>query len=197
VTALELINIALTRMNESTLTAVSQDTYIAALCRLMIKPVADEVTLEEDWQFARKRAALVLDEVSDNETDYQYIYDLPTDCLFPRELRSGNQYIIEDGKLYTDDDTPVLIYTRAMVEMEADVPSGFDLPVLQTAFPVTFAQAIACRLGSQIGPKISDNFGLATALAQEYMYFLEKTKAFDGMLSPGEDEEVEFWSDIV
>ncbi|ADK81912.1 hypothetical protein [Sediminispirochaeta smaragdinae] len=195
-TALELINIALTRMNESKLTSITIDTYVADLCRLFLKPVADEVTLEEDWQFARKREALRTDDEGENQTDYGYMYRLPADCLFPRQLRSKGQYEIEDGRLYTGDEAAVLIYTRSMVEIAHDDENGLDIPVLVTSFPVTFAQAVACRLGSQIGPKISDNFNLASALGQEYMVMLEKTKAFDGMLSPAEDEAVELWSDI-
>lgn len=199
-TALELANIALTRMNEPVLSALTDDTYVANLIRTFFKPVADESTLMEDWQFARKRAVLVEDEISDNLTDYTYMFDLPSDCLVPRELKGGGQYEIEDGKLYTDEEEPTLIYTRSLVAMEADDGeggSGFDIPVLQTnTFPITFAQAIACRMGSQIGPKISDNFGLAQALAGEYMAMLELSRNYDGMLSPANDaDSIELWTD--
>jgi hypothetical protein len=197
-TALEIANLALTRMNESMIDAFTDDTYVAGLIRLFFKPVADEVTMEEDWQFARTRAALVEDEVSDNLTDYEYIYDLPDDCLMPRGLTSESQYEIELGKLYTDDnDDPVLVYTCEIVANETDFESGFDIPAMQiTDLPVTFCQALALRLASQIAPKITDNYSLASALGREYMIMLEKSRSHDGMLSPAEDDEVNLWHEV-
>jgi hypothetical protein len=197
-TALEIANLALTRMNESTIDALTDDTYIAGLIRLFFKPVADEVTVEDDWQFARTRKALVEDTTSENLTNYQYMYDLPADCIMPRGLTSKQQYEIELGKLYTDDnDDPVLIYTCEIVKNETDPVSGFDIPVMQiTNLPVTFCQAIALRLGSQIAPKITDNYALATALGREYLVMLEKSRSHDGMLSPAEDEETILWHEV-
>lgn len=86
-----------------------------------------------DWSFARKRVALAPAPTNES-TVWQYAYELPSDCLVPRRILTGDaskfdqdsaQFDVEGDVLYTNQAEAVLLYTRPVSDPTKFSPS-FD-----------------------------------------------------------------------
>lgn len=196
-TALEIANLALLKLKASSLSSFNDSGYVATLVRTYLVFISDEVALEYDWQFAKKRAELTENTSAANNTGYDHIYDLPSDCLFPRTLKGDAEYMVESGLLYTNADSPVLIYTSYLMEMvdddadgsTSDVPqlvSGIDLPPL-------IEDAIASVLASELAPKIAESAQLQQQLVQAAAGSIMRAKQHDAKLVPETIEDPVEW----
>lgn len=73
-----------------------------------------------DWSFAKQTVEL---EANDNTGKYKYYYELPTDCIYLREICSDasysmhvNRYERNGAYIYTDSPTLFVVYTRKICE---------------------------------------------------------------------------------
>jgi hypothetical protein len=148
----EIVNLALSIVGDTAFVndLATEDTAQARAGRVLYPQARDGLLAEYDWPFARKRATLgLLDAVT--RSGWGYVYALPADCLYAREVYSTRNparrtpYRLEhhDGAtvLLTDQETPELIYTGRLEEV--------------TLYPAPFVDALAARLA----------IGLAMALA--------------------------------
>jgi len=123
----DICNLALTRIGWKTLiSSIDDDGTEAAMCKLYYAHCLQMALTKADWNFARKRAALV-EEAGDPPAEWAYQYLWPADCLTPlrlvdkmQEARQGSiiKFTIEEGatnkKLIYSDIDPAnaeLIYT--------------------------------------------------------------------------------------
>lgn len=193
-TALEIANRALLKLKDTAIGSFTDSGAKPKNLRENFKVIADHVLLERDWSFAHIRASLTEDETTTNLTDYEYMYDLPSDMLMPRELSSGEQYIIEGQKLYTNDDDPVLHYTQSVVEMVDS--GGTDIPSLTTTVPSYAEEAIALAIAADLALKITGDINTVQLISAEAAATLTRAKQHDAMLSPGNDETPDLWSEV-
>lgn len=192
-TTLEIANRALLKLKDTAISSFTDSGVKPKNLRENFKIIADHVLLERDWSFAHVRESLTEDEVSDNLTDYAHMYDLPSDMLMPLKLSSGEQFIIEGQKLYTNDDDPVLHYTQSVVEMvDSD---GTDIPSLSTTIPTYAEEAIALAIAADLALKITGDINTVQIISGEAAATLKRAKQHDAMLSPGNDETPALWSE--
>ncbi|MCF7949510.1 MAG: hypothetical protein K9M94_13050 [Spirochaetia bacterium] len=196
-TALEIANLALLKLKASSLSSFNDSGYVATLVRTYLVFISDEVSLEYDWQFAKKRTELSENTTATNNTDYDHIYDLPSDCLLPRKLKGDAEYMVEYGLLYTNADSPVLIYTTNVMEMVDDDGDGTtpDVPQIVSGIdiPPLVEDAIASALASELAPKITESAQLQQQLAQAAAGSMHRAKQHDAKLVPETIEDPVDW----
>ncbi len=130
----------------------------ADLCATFFQPALDELIEMADWSFARKRATLAV--LTTNESDlWTYAYARPSDCMVERRIVSGNQtvyeedsatFVVEDGKIYTNQENAKLIYTRSITDVSILPPTSV------TAFGYLLASYLA-------GPILKNETGAKAA----------------------------------
>lgn len=199
-TALQIANLALLKLKAYSLSTFNDEGYVAALCRTYLSHISDQIALERDWRFARKRAELSENTTVTNNTDYDNVYDLPDDCIMPRDLKSGSDWMVEEGYLYTNDDSPMLIYTAHFMEMVDDDADGTtpEVPQIVTGIhiPPLLEDAIASFLAATLAPKITESLQLKQMLSQEAAGALLRAKQHDAKLREPNIEPAEVWADV-
>ncbi len=195
-TALELVNKALIKLNQPEVTLLSDTATGVGALRSVFSDTVNELfeagSSKRGWSFMKKRVALVA-HVGTNITDYTYMYDFPSDCVVPLELKDGGQYEIESGVLYTDDDEPVLIYTYNPVT--TTVENSVTIPVMDVDLPSSFQEALAARMASKVAGKVTESKDLPQSLFQEYFMMLRTALQYDAMLTPVNDDEEDIWGE--
>ena len=109
---IKLVARALNKAGEEPLTPEEIETKEGTRWRI-IKDCYLATILEElaqvSWTSQKRRARLSLSE-EENLTSYSYMYELPINCAKPVGLNSEQEYLVENGFLYTNDADPILIY---------------------------------------------------------------------------------------
>lgn len=191
--ALGIANLALRRIGEGKISAFNADNTAARVCLDFFKPALDETVSEHEWTFAKKREALVLDEVSDNLTDYEYMFDLPSDTLRFYRTKEDEQYIIEGGKLYANANSLTGIYTRSIVD-----DTDEDAPVILSGIglPAKFYQACSLNLAFHILLPLNGRPELLNPIQGQYRLILREAMGQDAMRSPGKDDDPTPWHEV-
>lgn len=141
----------------------------AVVCARFYDTTRDEVLREFNWPFARRYVALTL--VGGTDTvpvtmDFQYSYRMPSDCLLPRRILTGNRMETADGDnripfAVGGDSTGGLIYTDApVIAASTFLPAQPQLEytaevTAEAMFASDFAQALAFKLAFYIAPALS------------------------------------------
>ena len=138
----------------------------------------DGVLRDFDWACATKRAQLAELSVT-NISEYDYVYQRPTDCLRMIVLigESGSKYTklpkqkyeAEGAYIYTDLSPAYLAY----VWRQTDV----------TQFDSTLLEALALKLAADTAMVITSNEGLHQRLLAEYTAWLMKAEGTDAQES--------------
>lgn len=160
-----------------------------------------------EWKFAIKRQALVLNTTAPNITGFWFAYNIPTDCaftlflyailpqwvfLYPRKYLHIIQtpYINED-LYYTDlDPTNGNPYVKYIKEM----PLGTGWT------DANFVDAMVMRLASKMLPKATANLntvGISALYANEYAALIERAKGRNALDKEDDlpDSGQTYWSD--
>ena len=153
-----IVNLALLYVGErQTIDDLDEDTQPARVAKRFWPFVRNQLLEVYDWSFARKRVVLALTADDEERAEWAYIYALPTDCLAPRRLVTGNQVDSADSRipfdvelgtrgkiLLTDLAEAKLVYTR-----EPETPALFS-----AAFCEALAWALAPRLALGLALKV-------------------------------------------
>jgi len=136
-----------------------------------------------DWTFARKYVSLNQVVLTDDVPEGLYTYQLPADCLIPRELSprgSRNFWEIAGDVLYCKQEIANLYYTR----------NDFDV----ARFSRTFENLAAAGIASKLAPSISQDVKLAATLFEQFLAQQREAWATDaniGNVYRGHDETPE------
>lgn len=166
-TQLGICNAALRHIANKPILSLAEASEAARGCTAFYDQVRDEVLGEFRWPFATRLAALTLvGGTADVPVTYEwhYSYRLPTDCLAPQRIQSGNRREGRDERISFDvasDDTGGLLYTDfAPVDATSTTP---QLPQLEytvaglaeARFPADFAQAFSLKLAFYLAPLLT------------------------------------------
>ncbi len=157
----DICNLALAHLgNKASVVAISPvDGSVEADYCARFYPIArDEIIELGDWAFARTRA--VLAPLATNPSAvWQYAYALPSDCIVPRRLVTGETYQYEDDSvnfevegttLLTSLENATLIYTRPVED--------------PTKFSAGFVTALSYKLAAYLaGPVLRGETAAAAA----------------------------------
>jgi len=187
-----LVNAALTRLGERSITGLDQETSTARVALFFFHDIVDEVTTESDWSFSKHRVSAEPEEETPDTSDYLYAYTVPEDCLRVLSVSPDVQYEIEGipTMLYCDVSEIVITYQRSLVEIDEET----ELPELRSStLPPKFLQALSCRLASVIAVKIGGNPNIMADLRNEYYLLLRQTRGQDAQETPGKNDTTDWW----
>ncbi len=109
-------NIALSHMGEKHIISLGQDSESARILKARFADCRDYITRAHPWNFAEARAALPA--LADAPAwGYTNQFQLPTDCIFAREVEDGQLanlvWKVEGRKILTNEGAPLnLLYTK-------------------------------------------------------------------------------------
>jgi len=155
----DLCNIALGKIGAAVITSLTQDSKSARACNEHFNHIRDLVLREHDWNCASLYASIaaLADTPIPDDWDYQYVLPVDPYCLSLREMPDAKvaPYRVVGRKLYTNESSPVTIrYTQRMTNVaEMD-------PLL--------AEAVACKLGMQIGYDLTHSVSIANRMEDQY-----------------------------
>lgn len=150
-TALDICNLALAKLGESPIAAISANGSPAArLCYMHYHPVRREILCASRWSFATVLAPLP---TGTEYTPRTYSHSLPTDCLRVLEVSSPT-WTLRGRCIYCPAKRIRLLYIRD----EEDT----------SLFEPLFADAFATRLACKLCIPLTSSTTAREALTQEY-----------------------------
>ena len=168
-TDIQICNLALARLGDSRITALTDASAQAQYCSLFYAQTLEELQAEFDWQFCRKQVSLTGGTAP--LTGYSIQYALPVD--FIRAIRLGNidasenfgSWEIVGTNLHTNIASPVALDYIALVTTPA-------------SFPAIFVEALSMKLAAVLAMPLTGSKELFTQCVQLYSATIQKP-AFD------------------
>ena len=168
-TDIQICNLALARLGDARIAALSDATAQAQYCSLFYAQTLEELQSEFDWQFCRKQVAFTSSAVP--LSGYSYQYNQPTD--FIRAIRLGNidasenfgTWEILGSKIHTN-----LAATTA-------IPLVLDYIALvdtESSFPAIFVEALSMKLAAVLAMPLTGSKELFKQCAELYMATVQK-----------------------
>ena len=164
-TDIQICNLALARLGDSRITALTDATAQAQYCSLFYAQTLEELQAEFDWQFCRKQVNLTSGTAP--LTGYSFQYALPAD--FIRALRLGSidasenfgSWEIVGTNLHTNIASPVALDYIALV-------------TTTTSFPAIFVEALSMKLAAVLAMPLTGSKELFKQCAELYMATVQK-----------------------
>jgi hypothetical protein len=165
--SVDIANRALTKLGQSRITALDQDTNNARVINAVYDTLRDAELRAHVWSFAITRASLAV--LADAPLyQYSYQYQLPSDCLRLLEIehfspsnlndyitRDDTNYKIEGNKILTNANAPLNI---RYVKREEDTQQ----------YSSDFVEAFACRLATECAETLTNSTSKRQLAWQEY-----------------------------
>ena len=170
----QICNRALIKIGAKTILSLSDETKNARLCNTIYADERDTLLRSHPWNFAIRRASLAL--VAEVTPNWDYTYQLPTDCL--RVIYPDVQvhlYRIENKRLLTNVLLDYVLYITKVTDV--------------TKFDPSFTSTLACKLAMVLAKAISDNEPLLEQMAEGY------ARAIVDARSVGAMEQGPLWID--
>ena len=178
----QAVNLALIRIGHSrTITNLEEQSREAFTAAAVIDHEFKSVLRQFPWPFATKYLALAVrdgTELVATNSDWQYAYDYPADCLFARR-------VLTPGVRREFDDAPMtfrvgrlvdrkVIYTN-LEDAELEYTAIFDCP--EHMGDELFVDAFAWRIAAALAPSLSRIVGMGQTALQMYVLALDAAAA--------------------
>ena len=160
----EICNVALGMLGAGSIRDFTEDNKRARMCNAFYLPICDALVARFDWPFARRIAKLQQIVTTEPVPTGWYPYQLPTDCLTPRDLfPEGSQ------------DKWVIMGRLLLCQKSEDVYLRYTSRVNESGtFPEPFAGLLAQALAVQLCMPITQDKELYKALGQQYTWSLNE-----------------------
>lgn len=143
---IEICNLALTRLGADSIRSFDEDNKRARLSQITYRHVRDLLLEDYEWVFNTKYAPLA-QLATVTHPFFTYVYRVPSDCLYPRQIliedqptKSTTKWEVFSNNLATDVEDAWLRYSEAITV------TGF--------FPVYFIEAVAAQVAAELAPAI-------------------------------------------
>jgi len=159
-TDIQLCNLALARLGDSRITALTDATAQAQYCSLFYAQTLEELQTEFDWQFCRKLASLTADATSP-AFGYSRRFAVPSDFLRLIRLNgidedeNFSKWEIVDGFIHTDLSAP------AQIEYIASVTTA-------AKFPAVFVEILSAKLAANLAMPLTGSKELFSQMAEVF-----------------------------
>jgi hypothetical protein len=188
----DIANRALTKLGESRITSLEDNTNNARVINSMFTIVRDAELRAHLWRFAIARASLpALSEAP--AWGYAYQYQLPSDCLRLIGLdayvalgmgdyitRTDSLYALEGNKVLTDLNAPLNI---RYVKIEEDT----------NQYTSDFAEAFACRLAAECAETLTNSTSKRQLAWQEYKEAISLALKSNSLELPSQSRYDDSW----
>jgi len=159
-TDIQICNLALARLGDSRITALTDATAQAQYCSLFYAQTLEELQTEFDWQFCRKLASLTADSTAP-AFGYARRFAVPSDFLRLIRLNgidedeNFSKWEIVDGFIHTDLAAP------AQIEYIAHVTDA-------AKFPAVFIEILSAKLAANLAMPLTGSKDLFSQMAEVF-----------------------------
>lgn len=208
---IDICNRALGHINHTErITAIDgSDTSAAALaCKDIYATVRDELLAEHDWRFAKRIALLAEADAADyaHTVEWDYAYDLPANCVVPREIWTGERLDRADDRFAFETqasetlDAQVLLCDVAPVTASSTSDERQQAPWLKytaritdtAAMPKWWQRALSYRLATELATRLTGSAQLAARADQMAAFSVSSAMEIDAktqQVDPAPDSE--------
>lgn len=162
-TVVEICNQALSLVGtESRILGINDSTNEGKQCRTHYDQVRRSLLEDNDWQFARTQSDMALS--TQGVADYDYVYQMPPNCIVMREVRAPTELVSAYGAnlALSADGAPEPFEVRRILGQSyvvTDVEEAvgfFTQDVTQAGlYPPSFVEAMVTKLAMKIAMPIS------------------------------------------
>ena len=165
-TSISIVNSALIKLGADTISSLTQDTKAAILANAVFTDLRDEVLRSHPWNFAIKRAEWS-PTANTPVYEYDYEYDLPSDCLRVLDPEyDSTDFVIEGRKLLTNESTLKVRFIYRHTD-----PSEWD---------AMFCQTLSWRLAQELAFALTQSSERAEQMEREFRKSLSMARSMDG-----------------
>lgn len=183
----DIFNKALGRLGVQAVTSTEEDTEAARACRRYYDEDRRNMLCDYDFGFAISRMNLS-ESTDDNNTHYDYIYNLPNDflsmiCILDDDDKSETEteYLIEGNKLYANVSPCWIRYVQ-----DRESPAEFTDP---------FIEALYLKLAADICMRLTGDKTLRRELCTELKIHLPASRAHAGKNKVMKLQPTKNWGD--
>jgi len=166
-----ICNYGLTMLSTSRIESLTQNDENARKCNAIYSFIRDALLEDGDWGFARVEASLALLATDPTTEDWEYKYQLPTDCLAVRHMDGSLPYKVFADTLFTNHTSPLIIYTTRIED-----PSKFT---------PKFALALGAKMAEALAFGITQNASMAKVASDEAKRKVDEAKWSDAQQGLG------------
>lgn len=175
-TAIEIINLALSDCGVDLIADINEDTAEGRQAKAKYGPIRDSVLESREWTFAKQRLLLAQDAVAP-AFGYTYQYILPSNVI--RVIRVYNNSGTINGRPDLVDDWVREGY-RVLTDEASPIFAEVLLRVDEGAFSPGMVMALAARLTSAFAIPLTENRQLAKDFMDNYKALVTDAGAMDG-----------------
>ncbi len=162
----QIFNLALVLLEQNIVNSPTQDIITAINLLNVYDLIRQELLRSHPWNFAVKRNGSLAQDVDAPESEFQYSYTLPSDCLKVIKLiNNQSSYVIEGRKLLTDDASVSMKYIFNVTD-ESQFDSGFT-------------RAFAYELALAVGPSLGVTENALERIRKQYEKLIKRSKGID------------------
>ena len=167
-----IVNAALIKLGEATITSLTQDSKPARLANAVYSDLRDAVLMAHPWNFALAEASLAADGTSPTWTyDYRYaLPETPSKCLRVLRIEDDDQEGVEwevfGRYIHTDQGAPLRIKYVAQV-----TDAGQYTPL--------FVETLAARLAAELAEPLKQSSSMTQAMWELYERKLAQARSAD------------------
>jgi hypothetical protein len=167
-TDIQICNLALARLGDSRITALTDATAQAQYCSLFYAQTVEELQADFDWAFCRRQATLT--QTADPLTGYSKRYNLPSD--FIRILRCDD--IDASENFGTWEIVGAYLHTN-LIGAPYGVIADYIASVTDTAkFPAIFVEALSMKLAAVLAMPLTGSKDLFGQIAELFAATIQK-----------------------
>lgn len=162
--SIEICNVALGMLGAGSIRDFTEDNKRARMCLAFYTPIRDGLIARFDWPFARRLKKLQQVVTTEPVPNGWYAYQLPIDCLTPRDLfPEGSQ------------DKWVIMGQLLLCQRSEDVYLRYTSRASDSGlFPEPFSGLLAQAMAVQLCMPIAQDKDLYKVLSQQYAWALNE-----------------------
>jgi hypothetical protein len=178
-TDIQICNLALARLGDARITALTDATAQAQYCSLFYTQTLEELQTEFDWQFCRKLASLTADATAP-AFGYTRRFSVPSDFLRLIRLNgidedeNFSKWEIVDGFIHTDLTAP------AQIEYIASVTDA-------AKFPAVFVEILSAKLATNLAMPLTGSKELFSQMAEVFSANMQRPVVKSLILATAKD----------
>jgi hypothetical protein len=175
---ISICNSALSKLGAERISSLSEQNKRARLCNEQYEKVRDDVLRAHNWNFAIKRVALAV--LSTTPVyEYEYEYNLPSDCLKVIEVYPDVPFAIEGRKLLSNSNAIKIkyIYKNEDVYM----------------YDANFLESLALKLAADLAYPLIQSVNKEEQLNSKFKEQLAYTRTLDAQEGTPEESSNDIW----
>jgi hypothetical protein len=183
ISAVSISNMALVKLGQEPISALSQDTKNARLCNAVFATCRNEVLEGHPWAFATKTVELASVVVEDTMSEYSYVYQLPADFL--KMIRGEDwkqEFEIRDAYLMANEEPLFIKY------IWENTNTG--------TWSASFAQCLSWRIAAEISYAVTKSNTVATSMMAGYAMSLKEARYNDAHKRSPEKPVIDSFVDV-